>query len=118
MNDDHLEKRDQPPRYDDRLKSIAKDDTVPSGPSRPALARGVTGFVLAKIQALEKPMLEEALIDPDGSNPCSCNAVCSCVPDSQCGCHPVCTCDTVNSCSAYCSCIGNCCVGVYWMPCV
>ena len=78
----------------------------------------LTGFVLARIDALEKPKMDEELIEPDGGSPCACNAVCPCVPDQACACNEVCTCDSVDQCGSFCSCVGNCCVGVYYMPCV
>lgn len=113
------EKKKPSPSYDDRLSEVA----VPGGGGNGSkaatqLAGGASGFVLARIDALEKPTIEEALIEPGGSNPCACNSVCTCVPVDTCACNQVCTCDTVNSCSSYCACIGNCCVGVYYMPCV
>ncbi len=105
-----------PRPIDDRLRE------VPEPPPRRAAAAAkgqvLGGFVLARIDALEKPKLDEELIDPGTSNPCGCNAVCTCVPVQSCACNEVCTCDTVQSCASYCACIGNCCVNVYWLPCV
>ena len=106
------------PKYDDRLASAAAAVGKPAASAgRKTLADGATGFVLARVQATEKPSLEEALIEPDGGNPCACNTVCTCVPVNECGCDQVCTCDTVSGCASYCTCIGNCCVVVWFAPC-
>ena len=101
---------------DDRLHQVPLPKRGPTKDRLPLQL--LSGFVLARIDALEKPKMDEELVDPGGSNPCGCNAVCSCVPVQTCACNQVCTCDTVNSCASYCACIGNCCVGVYYMPCV
>jgi len=109
-------RREKPPAVDDRLRKVPQQKTPrvrPAGVTETTLS----GFVLARLEALEKPKMEEELIEPGGTNPCGCNAVCSCVPVGICACDEVCTCDTVG-CGSYCSCVGNCCVGVYWMPCV
>ena len=100
--------------YDDTLKSVPEEDTLS------LLAKGgASAFVLTKLQALEKPRLEEELIEPDGGSACGCNSVCACVPVDTCACDQVCTCDTVASCHSYSSgCYGGGGgYGGYWQPC-
>ncbi len=88
------------PQVDDRLRKVpeAAGRKVVAGAAGKA---GMGAFVLTRIDALEKPRLEEELIEPGGGSPCSCNTVCPCVPDQTCVCNLVCTCDTVESCLSY-----------------
>jgi hypothetical protein len=79
---------------DDSLK-LATDSESPA-----PLDEG-GAFTLVRLDAFQKPPMEEALIEPDGTGACSCNTVCACVPVQNCSCNTVCTCDTVASCGAY-----------------
>lgn len=79
---------------DDSLK-LATDS------ERPAPLDEGGAFTLVRLDAFQKPPLEEALIEPDGTGACSCNTVCACVPVQSCSCNTVCTCDTVASCGAF-----------------
>lgn len=97
------EKNKTPKVFDDRLSSFDA-----SGVSDSGRAARKDSFVLVKVNALEKPKLNEGLMNPGGVNPCACNAVCPCVPDERCACNAVCPCDAVNACSAYCACVGDC----------
>ena len=73
-------------------------------------------FTLSTLQVLEKPPLAEELIEPDSNaSPCTCNAVCECVPVETCGCFSVCECDTVDSCPSN---VNVCsCNVVFFVPC-
>lgn len=102
------------PNIDDRLRFVperpAKADAVTQAGS------GLSSFVLLRMDALEKPKLEESLVEPDGGSggsTCTCNSVCTCVPVDTCACNQVCTCDTVSDCRVdTCVCVGTCsCVG-------
>ncbi len=89
--------------FDDRLGNFDSSGISKSG-NDPAKEN----FILVKLNALEKPKLEEGLMNPSDTPPCACNTVCPCVPDQQCACNAVCTCDAVQACSAYCTCVGDC----------
>ncbi len=109
------------PPFDDRLKAVSE-----------VAQRDATGeetepkFILARLQALEKPKMDEALVQPEGgSADCSCNSVCACVPVKTCACDSVCVCNAVradeiscvdgcgHTCSRGCSCNPI----VWYMPC-
>lgn len=108
----------QPPKaplvFDDSLKAVQEppSDTPGTGPV-------LSGFVITKLQKLEKPRLEEVLVEPDGGSGCVCNSVCACVPVETCACNQVCTCDTVATCQSYSSgCYGGGGgYGGYYLPC-
>jgi hypothetical protein len=87
-----------PAAPDDRLRPVPAEPPQAAGD---ALAPAMPAFILARLAALEKPRLEEALIEPDGGSACTCNAVCTCVPVETCACNEVCTCNTVSSCQSY-----------------
>lgn len=88
---------------DDRLKPVPEPGSKQDGTL--AKGAGLGAFVLLRLDALEKPKLEESLIEPNGGSGCSCNSVCACVPVNTCACNEVCPCDTVTSCASYsCSC--------------
>lgn len=82
-------------------KPIPPDDRIPSNPPQDAPPAPEPTFTLVKVKTIQKPPLEEELVEPAGGSGCSCNAVCQCVPVQQCGCDSVCTCDTVQSCLSY-----------------
>ncbi len=86
----------QPFEADDRIREVPEIERAGSLLHR---GEGATApaFVLARMQTLEKPTLEEELVEPTSStpDPCSCNAVCPCVPDQVCACNEVCACNTV-----------------------
>jgi hypothetical protein len=99
-NADKLKGQTPPPvPVDDSLRPVPLDALVHR------LKRGgeigLPAFVLARLDALEKPKLEEALLEPGGGNPCGCNSVCACVPVETCACNQVCVCDTVSTCQSY-----------------
>ena len=112
--DDQVAGPEVVPDYDDTLKSVPEEDGMSI-----AGKTAVPAFVLARLQALEKPRLAEELIEPDGGSACGCNSVCACVPVETCACHEVCTCDTVETCASYSSgCYGGGGgYGGYWAPC-
>ena len=103
-----------PPEYDDTLRPVPENNP---GPATGTAA--VSAFVLTRLQVLEKPRLEEELIEPDGGSACGCNSVCACVPVETCACNQVCTCDAVDTCHSYSSgCYGGGGgYGGYWAPC-
>ncbi|HPO12528.1 MAG TPA: hypothetical protein PLI09_03715 [Candidatus Hydrogenedentes bacterium] len=84
------------PQYNDRLDQARTNLPEPVSPSV-----SEEKFVLVRLNALQKPSLMEELIDPSGTDPCGCNAVCGCVPANPCGCDQVCSCDAVNPCSVF-----------------
>jgi len=87
---------------DDRLQEVHEpDEQIDHGPTPATM--GLPAFILARIDALEKPRMEEELVDPEGGSgsPCTCNTVCTCVPVLSCACDTVCVCHTVSSCHSY-----------------
>ena len=121
MKKQHANKlnRQQPPPapLDDRLRPVP--EATPTVGARPGEKIALPAFVLARLDALEKPKLEEALLEPGGGNPCGCNSVCACVPVDTCACDQVCTCDTVSTCQSFDpGCYGGGGgYGGYWVPC-
>ena len=99
--------------FDDTLQAVPETNTDAPG------GTVVSAFMLTRLQALEKPRLEEELIEPDGGSSCGCNSVCACVPVETCACNQVCTCDSVESCHSYSSgCYGGGGgYGGYYAPC-
>jgi hypothetical protein len=96
-----------PPPIDDRLKPVPELAIQKAGTL--AKGAGLGAFVLLRLDALEKPKLEESLIEPNGGSACSCHSVCACVPVNTCACNEVCPCNTVSSCASYsCTCDAEC----------
>lgn len=84
---------------DDRLREVPTPER--NADTTAQAKAGLVSFVLVRLDALEKPMLEESLAEPNGGSPCACNSVCACVPVDTCACNQVCTCDTVETCHSY-----------------
>lgn len=112
-DDKHMESSTPTAKYDDTLRPVSEE-----GAATTVGKVAMAAFVLVRLQALEKPRLEEALVEPGGgSSGCACNSVCACVPVETCACNSVCSCDTVSSCQSYSSGCNGGCNGGYWDPC-
>jgi hypothetical protein len=99
-------------------KPIPPNDQIPPIGPQGAPRAPEPSFTLIKMKAIQKPALEEELVDPPGggsSPPCSCNAVCACVPVQQCSCDNVCPCNLVESCPGYSCSHSSGCWPIHWI---